>query len=53
MVQTLVAFFLILIVLVLVHEAGHFFTAKLMKVKVEEYGVLSVVKLLTLSMFCQ
>ena len=39
MVQTLVAFFLILIVLVLVHEAGHFFTAKLMKVKVEEFGL--------------
>jgi regulator of sigma E protease len=39
MVITLVAFFVMLIVLVLVHEAGHFFTAKAMKVRVEEFGL--------------
>ena len=36
---TLVAFFAMLIVLVLVHELGHFFTAKAMKVRVEEFGI--------------
>ena len=39
MVITLVAFFVMLIVLVLAHEAGHFFTAKAMKVRVEEFGI--------------
>src|SRR3989344_809068 len=35
---TLIAFLLILSVLVLVHELGHFFVAKLFKIKVEEFG---------------
>jgi regulator of sigma E protease len=39
MLITLVSFFLILIVLILAHELGHFFTAKLFKVKVEEFGI--------------
>jgi len=39
MLITLVSFFLILIVLILVHELGHFFTAKLFKVRVEEFGI--------------
>ncbi|MDD5287955.1 MAG: RIP metalloprotease RseP [Dehalococcoidales bacterium] len=39
MLITLVTFFLILIVLILAHELGHFFTAKLFKVKVEEFGI--------------
>ena len=39
MVITLVSFFLILIVVILAHELGHFFTAKLFKVKVEEFGI--------------
>jgi regulator of sigma E protease len=39
MLITLVSFFLLLIVLILAHELGHFFTAKLFKVKVEEFGI--------------
>lgn len=31
-------FFIILIVLVLVHEAGHFFTAKSFKIRIDEFG---------------
>lgn len=36
---TIVAFVIILSVLVLVHELGHFFTARLSGVKVEEFGI--------------
>jgi len=39
MLITLVSFFLILIVCILAHELGHFFTAKLFKVRVEEFGI--------------
>jgi regulator of sigma E protease len=39
MLVTLISFFLILIVCILVHELGHFFTAKLFKVRVEEFGI--------------
>jgi len=39
MLVTLVSFFLILIILILAHELGHFFTAKLFKVRVEEFGI--------------
>ena len=39
MLITLVSFFLILIILILAHELGHFFTAKLFKVRVDEFGV--------------
>jgi regulator of sigma E protease len=39
MLITLVSFFLLLIVLILVHELGHFFTAKLCKVRVVEFGI--------------
>jgi regulator of sigma E protease len=39
MLITLVSFFVMLIVLVLVHEIGHFITAKATKVKVEEFGL--------------
>jgi len=35
---TIVVFILILSVLVLVHELGHFFVAKKLKIKVEEFG---------------
>ncbi len=38
MLLTIVVFIIILSVLVLVHEAGHFFVAKLLKIKVEEFG---------------
>lgn len=38
MLLTIVVFLLILSVLVLIHEAGHYFTAKKMGVKVEEFG---------------
>jgi regulator of sigma E protease len=38
MLITLLAFILVLSVLVLVHEAGHFFVAKWMGIKVEEFG---------------
>lgn len=36
--MTIIIFILILTVLVLIHEAGHFFVAKLLKIKVEEFG---------------
>ena len=39
MLLTIVTFLIVLSVLVLVHEAGHFFTARLFKVKVEEFGL--------------
>ena len=38
MIITLVAFLLILSILVIIHEAGHFFTAKFFGIKVEEFG---------------
>jgi regulator of sigma E protease len=38
MIITILVFLLILSILVLVHEAGHFFTAKFFKIKVEEFG---------------
>lgn len=38
MLITIVAFILILSVLVLVHELGHYLVAKLFKIKVEEFG---------------
>ncbi|OHA19334.1 MAG: hypothetical protein A3C08_01580 [Candidatus Taylorbacteria bacterium RIFCSPHIGHO2_02_FULL_47_18] len=36
--MTLLLFFVILAVLVLVHEAGHFFVAKFFKIRVDEFG---------------
>ncbi|HBB76822.1 MAG TPA: RIP metalloprotease RseP, partial [Candidatus Levybacteria bacterium] len=38
MLITILAFFLILSILVLVHELGHFFVAKMFNIKVEEFG---------------
>lgn len=38
MLITIIVFLLILSLLVLVHEAGHFITAKFFKIKVEEFG---------------
>jgi len=38
MLITIIAFLLILSVLVLVHELGHFLVAKFLKIKVEEFG---------------
>src|SRR3989344_6384210 len=38
MLITILVFLVILSVLVLVHELGHFITAKLFKIKVEEFG---------------
>src|SRR6266702_7492670 len=38
MLLTLVVFLLILSVLVLIHEAGHYFVAKKFGIKVEEFG---------------
>ncbi|HYM65446.1 MAG TPA: M50 family metallopeptidase [Candidatus Sulfotelmatobacter sp.] len=38
MLLTIIVFLLILSVLVLVHEAGHFIVAKIFKIKVEEFG---------------
>lgn len=38
MLLTIISFILILSVLVIVHEAGHFLVAKLFKIKVEEFG---------------
>ncbi len=35
---TIIIFLIILSVLVLIHEAGHFIVAKLLKIKVEEFG---------------
>lgn len=39
MIITILVFLLILTVLVLIHEAGHFFVAKFFKIKVEEFGI--------------
>jgi regulator of sigma E protease len=39
MALTLVSFFVIIIVLILAHELGHFITAKASRVKVEEFGI--------------
>ena len=39
MLITIVAFLAVLIVLVLAHECGHFFTARATGVKVEEFGI--------------
>ena len=39
MLITLVSFFIMLIVVILAHELGHFFTAKISKVRVEEFGI--------------
>jgi regulator of sigma E protease len=36
--MSIIIFFVILMVLVLVHEAGHFFTAKSFKIRVDEFG---------------
>ncbi len=36
--MTIIVFLLILSILILIHEAGHFFTAKLFGIKVEEFG---------------
>lgn len=38
MLITIIIFIIILSVLVLIHEAGHFFVAKFFKIKVEEFG---------------
>lgn len=38
MILTLIVFLLILSILVLIHEAGHFFVAKKLGIKVEEFG---------------
>ena len=38
MLVTIIVFLLILTVLVLIHEAGHFFVAKKFGIKVEEFG---------------
>lgn len=37
--MTILVFLLVLTILVLIHEAGHFFVAKFFKIKVEEFGV--------------
>jgi len=39
MLLTIIVFVVMLVVLVLTHEFGHFITAKLCKVKVEEFGI--------------
>lgn len=39
MVVTILVFLLILTILVVIHEAGHFFVAKFFKIKVEEFGI--------------
>lgn len=36
---TIVSFIIILLVLILVHEFGHFISAKIFKIKVEEFGI--------------
>ena len=38
MLLTIIVFILILSVLVLIHEAGHYFVAKMVNIKVEEFG---------------
>jgi regulator of sigma E protease len=37
--MTIIFFILILVVLILVHEFGHFITAKLFKIRVDEFGI--------------
>jgi regulator of sigma E protease len=37
--SSLLPFAIILVILVVVHEAGHFFTAKMAGVKVLEFGI--------------
>lgn len=39
MATTLISFFIILLVLILAHEFGHFISAKIFKIKVEEFGI--------------
>ena len=39
MLTTIISFFVILLVLILVHEFGHFISAKIFKIKVEEFGI--------------
>ena len=39
MIITIIAFFGVLVVLILAHEFGHFITAKASGVKVEEFGL--------------
>jgi len=36
---TIIAFIAVLVVIVIAHECGHFFTARLFKVKIEEFGI--------------
>ena len=36
--MNILIFFIILLVVVLVHEAGHFFVAKYFKIRVDEFG---------------
>ena len=38
MILTLITFLIVLSILVLIHEAGHYFVAKFFKIKVEEFG---------------
>jgi len=47
MLLTLVSFFGVLVILILAHELGHFFFAKLFKVRVEEFGVFLPPRLLS------
>lgn len=44
----IVSFLVVIIVLILAHELGHFFTAKAMKVKVEEFGLFYPPRLLSI-----
>jgi regulator of sigma E protease len=48
MLTTVVAFFVILIVLIVVHELGHFITAKASGVRVEEFGLFLPPRLLSI-----
>ena len=36
--MNIIIFFIILLVLVLIHEAGHFFTARYFGIRVDEFG---------------
>ena len=47
MLLTLASFFGVLIILILAHELGHYFFAKLFKVRVEEFGVFLPPRLLS------
>src|SRR6185369_2224467 len=38
MIVTVIIFLLILSILVLIHEAGHYFVARFLNIKVEEFG---------------